>query len=131
MKTMELSTCFCTTEVADCRDFYQRYFAAKTEFDCGWYVNVRIGGDGPALQFMEPQQGQPVFGGTGVMLNFKVEDVDAEHARLTRAGLRTIMPLADHPWGDRGFSVADPIGNGVYIYADREPSKEFKHYYRS
>jgi uncharacterized glyoxalase superfamily protein PhnB len=64
------------------------------------------------------------------MLNFKVEDVDAEHARLMKAGLETAMPLEDHPWGDRGFSVIDPIGNSVYIYSDREPSYEFKQYYK-
>lgn len=33
------------------------------------------------------------------------------------------------PWGDRGFSVIDPIGNSVYIYSDREPSEEFRQYY--
>lgn len=63
------------------------------------------------------------------MLNFKVDDVDAEHVRLTEAGLQAVMPLEDHPWGDRGFSVMDPIGNSVYIYSDREPAEEYKQYY--
>ncbi len=71
----------------------------------------------------------PVFGGAGVMLNFKVDDVDSEYARLSQSGLTVAMPLEDHPWGDRGFSVTDPIGNSVYIYSDREPSDEFKQYY--
>ncbi len=71
----------------------------------------------------------PVFAGTGVMLNFKVDDVDAEHARLVEAGLKVAMPLEDHPWGDRGFSVTDPIGNAVYLFSDREPADEFKQYY--
>jgi hypothetical protein len=61
---------------------------------------------------------------------FKVDDVDAEHERLMAAGLETAMPLEDHPWGDRGFSVIDPIGNSVYLYSDREPSDEFKPYYK-
>ncbi|HHE31630.1 MAG TPA: glyoxalase [Chlorobaculum parvum] len=80
---------------------------------------------------MQPQEGMPVFGGEGVMLNFSVDDVDAEYARLTGAGLQTAMPLEDHPWGDRGFSVIDPIGNSVYIYSDREPSVEFRQYYNA
>ena len=62
------------------------------------------------------------------MLNFKVDDVDSEYSRLTKEQLEVAMPLEDHPWGDRGFSVIDPIGNTVYIYSDREPSKEFKPY---
>ena len=72
----------------------------------------------------------PIFAGAGVMLNFKVNDVDVEYTQLTEAGLQTAMPLEDHPWGDRGFSVIDPIGNSVYIYSDREPTDEFKQYYK-
>ncbi len=130
MQTNELSTCFLTNDVDTCREFYNKYFAAEAIFDCGWYVNLRIGKQGPTVQFMQPQENMPTFGGTGIMLNFKVDDVDVEHNRLTDAGLQTAMPLEDHPWGDRGFSVIDPIGNSVYIYSDREPSDEFKQYYK-
>ena len=79
---------------------------------------------------MKPQENMPTFGGAGVLLNFKVDEVNAEHTRLTEAGLQIAMPLEDHPWGDRGFSVIDPIGNSVYIYSDREPAGEFKQYYK-
>ncbi len=130
MKTTELSSCFVTKDVDACREFYQRYFSAVSTFDAGWYVNLRIDGDGPSIQFMQPQTDMPTFGGAGIMLNFNVEDVDAEYERLTKVGLQTAMPLEDHPWGDRGFSVIDPIGNSVYIYSDREPTKEFKQYYK-
>jgi uncharacterized glyoxalase superfamily protein PhnB len=129
MKTDELSTCFITDEVDACREFYIKYFSAKIVFDAGWYANLRINGDGPSIQFMQPQDDIPSFSGAGVMLNFKVEDVDAEHARLRAAGLQTAMPLQDHPWGDRGFSLIDPIGNSVYIYSDREPTDEYRKYY--
>jgi uncharacterized glyoxalase superfamily protein PhnB len=131
MKTYELSTCFCTDDVQACRDFYQKYFSAKVTFDCGWYVNVNINGDGPTIQFMEPQGNMPIYGGTGVTLNFKVDDVDAEYVRLAEAGLKSVMPLEDHPWGDSGFSVADPIGNSIYIYSEREPSDEFRQYFKT
>ena len=103
MKTSELSTCFCTNDIEACSEFYQQYFAAKVVFDCGWYVNLRIGEDGPSIQFMQPQNDMPVFSGKGITLNFRVDDVDAEHTRLTEAGLGNAMPLEDHPWGDRGF----------------------------
>ena len=129
MKTDELSTCFCTNDVTACREFYAQHFAAKPVFDCGWYVSLRINGDGPTIHFMEPREGMPEFTGKGVMLNFKVDDVDAEYVRLMDTGLQPTMPLEDHPWGDRGFSVLDPIGNTVYVYSDREPSEEFKQYH--
>ena len=130
MKPTELSACFCTPDVQACRDFYRKHFDATTVFDCGWYLNLRFGEDGPTLQFMEPLGEMPVFGGAGVTLNVKVEDVDAEHQRLVSEGLAVLMPLEDHPWGDRGFSVADPVGNSLYIYSDREPTEEYRQYYR-
>ena len=129
MKIKELSTCFCTTKVDECREFYLKHFASKSIFDCGWYVTLKINQDGPQISFIQQQEGMPVFGGAGVMLNFKVDDVDSEYARLSQSGLTVAMPLEDHPWGDRGFSVTDPIGNSVYIYSDRVPSDEFKQYY--
>ncbi len=69
------------------------------------------------------------LGESEVLHNFKVDDVDAEYARLVEAGLAAVMPLEDHPWGDRGFSIIDPVGNAIYINSDREPSDEFKQYY--
>jgi uncharacterized glyoxalase superfamily protein PhnB len=39
------------------------------------------------------------------------------------------MPLEDHPWGDRGFAVADPNGITLYIFSEIAPSEEFKQYY--
>jgi len=130
MNVTELSTCFITNKVDTCREFYQRHFSAQAVFDCGWYVNLRLGGDGPSIQFMEPQGDMTIFSGSGIMLNFNVNDVDSEYTRLMEAGLQAAMPLEDHPWGDRAFSIIDPIGNSVYIYSDREPSDEFKHYFR-
>ena len=125
----ELSPCFVTKHVDACRDFYQRHFPAKAIFDCGWYLNLRIAEDGPSIQFMQPKEGMAEYRAEGVMLNFKVDDVDAEHARLLNEGVQLAMPLEDHPWGDRGFSIIDPIGTSLYIYSDREPSDEFKQYY--
>ena len=129
MNPTGLSTCFCTNDVAACKAFYQNYLRAEVTFDCGWYLNLRMGNSGLTVQFMEPQGEMPVYSGTGVVLNFKVEDVDAEHRRLMDAGLAAVMPLEDHPWGDRGFAVLDPLGTSVYIYSDREPSEAFRRYY--
>jgi hypothetical protein len=45
-----------STNDVDARcEFYQRYFSAKAVFNCGWYINLCIGGDGPTIQFMQPQ----------------------------------------------------------------------------
>lgn len=128
-----LIPCICTDRIDESRDFYIRYFNATVIFDCGWYVNLRFGTDegAPDLALMAPQQpSDKPFNGAGLTYNFEVEDVDSEYARLTEAGLTTIMPIGDHPWGDRGFALQDPNGVVLYIYTPIEPSEEFKQYYR-
>ena len=129
MQPSALSCCFTTGKVAETRDFYQHYFAAAVTFDCGWYVNLRLGGEHATVQFMAPQDGQTPANPAGLTYNFRVADVDGEYARLTAAGLTAVMPLEDHPWGDRGFAVPDPNGILLYIYSDREPAAEFKKFY--
>lgn len=131
MIAKKLSPCIVTDRVEESREFYQRYFDAAVTFDCGWYVNLRFGEEHSELQFMAPKQpGQLASNGNGLIYNFQVADVDREHERLTGLGLVPVMPLDDHPWGDRGFSVQDPNGVVLYIYSEREPSEEFRSYYR-
>jgi len=80
---------------------------------------------------MAPQGDQPACKPAGLTYNLCVAEVDAEFAALTAAGLVPLMPLEDHPWGDRGFAVQEPNGIVLYIYSEREPSPEFKQYYKS
>jgi predicted enzyme related to lactoylglutathione lyase len=49
----------------------------------------------------------------GLLLVFVVDDIDAEYARLSDAGLDFTTPIETEPWGERYFQVTDP--NGVVI----------------
>ncbi len=49
----------------------------------------------------------------GLLLVFVVDDIDAEYARLTDAGLEFTTPIETEPWGERYFQVTDP--NGIVI----------------
>ena len=49
----------------------------------------------------------------GPFAAIEVADVDALHARIGAKSIPVHYPLADKPWGHRGFSVLDP--NGVEI----------------
>lgn len=129
MTPSTLSPCITTALVAASRDFYVEHFGARVTFDCGWYVNLEFG-QGASLQFMAPQEDQPACNTAGLTYNFRVADVDAEYRTLMASGLTAIMPLADHPWGDRGFAIQDPNGIVLYVYSEREPSPEFKQYYK-
>lgn len=131
MKAKNLSSCIVTEKVDESRAFYLKNFDAKITFDCGWYVNMAFGNTTATLQFMVPQQpNQPTCNGNGLMYNFEVDDVDFEYERLIKLGNVPIMPLEDHPWGDRGFAIVDPNGIMLYIYVNKEPSEEFKQYFK-
>jgi len=131
MKPSSLSPCVITDKIDETKDFYMKHFGAEVFFDCGWYVDLHFGGDSATLQFMSPQtEEQVLFGGAGLTYNFAVEDVDREYKKLTDAGLPVIMPLEDHPWGDRGFSTMDPNGIALYVYTETEPNEEFRRYFK-
>ena len=131
MKANNLSSCIVTDKVDESRTFYTKNFDAKITFDCGWYVNMEFGKNTSTLQFMAPQQdGQPTCSGNGLMYNFEVDDVDKEYEKLTKLGNEIVMPLEDHPWGDRGFAILDPNGIMLYLYSNAEPAEEFKQYFK-
>jgi predicted enzyme related to lactoylglutathione lyase len=46
-------------------------------------------------------------GGLGVEV--RVDDLDAQHARLTERGV-AVTAIEKKPWGERNFSFADPDG---------------------
>ena len=59
-------------------------------------------------------------------MNLNVADVDAEYARLKLSGIAFCDEIADHEWGDRYFSVKDPIGNVLCVYSPREIGPEYQ-----
>lgn len=104
--------------------FYKNFFNAEVTFDCGWYIDLTF--CNTSLQFMAPQQGSESFNGKGITLNIKTDDADAEYKRLLQLGIEISSPIENHPWGDRSFSVQDPLGNELCLYMDAPPSEEFK-----
>lgn len=133
MRPNGLSPAIIVADTEPARHFYATHFNARITFDCGWYLNMELGKGGPSLQFMEPQsKTQPLYEG-GLTYNIRLEtteEVDAAFAALDAKELTMVMPLEDHPWGDRGFCTLDPYGVGLYVYADIEPSDEFKQYHK-
>lgn len=93
-------------------------------------MNLEFGSSLATLQFMSPRQPEHLAGsGAGLMYNFAVDDVDEEYRRLTAEGLPVVVPIEDHPWGDRGFAVQDPNAITLYIFSERVPDDEFRQYY--
>jgi catechol 2,3-dioxygenase-like lactoylglutathione lyase family enzyme len=121
----------CTDRVADTHDFYTTHFGFEIVFEADWYVSLRRPGT-PAyeLAILDATHSSLPAGFhkqvSGLLLNFEVDDVDAEYERLvTQNGLEALIPLRDEVFGQRHFIVADPSGVLVDIITEIPPSDEF------
>ncbi|NUR97749.1 MAG: glyoxalase/bleomycin resistance/extradiol dioxygenase family protein [Kribbellaceae bacterium] len=107
------------TRMAESRDFYTRLFGFEVTFEADWYVSLRRGSGTPYELALLDHAHPTVPDGyrrpaQGLLLNFEVEDVDAEWERLVvGAGLKPELELRTEEFGQRHFIVADP--NGVLI----------------
>ncbi|MGL6210756.1 MAG: VOC family protein [Paracoccaceae bacterium] len=118
MKTTSYYPVIMTADVPATAAFWQHHFGFEAQYTTDWYVHLQSTAD-PTVNLAilltnhptVPKQAQTHV--AGLILNFEVEDVDAEHARLVAAGLPILVPLKDEDFGQRHFITADP--NGVLI----------------
>ena len=119
-----------TADLAATRAFYQRHFGFAVGFDTDWYVHL-IHTDHPevALAIVAsehesiPESGREPT--RGLLLNFEVEDVDAEHERLKASGAQIVQALRDEAWGQRHFIVAGPDGVLIDVIRPIPPAAEY------
>lgn len=110
--------------------WFKRHFGFAPMFETDWYVHLQMPDD-PAVNLAIldgqhptiPAQGRGRS--SGLLLNFEVEDVDAEHARLLAEGLIPILPLRSEDFGQRHFILQGPEGVLIDIITPIPPSAEF------
>ena len=130
MKFNDLSITFHTDKIKECVDFYSQYFQAKVTFDAEWYVSILLESDSSrpiylSFQGSHGEMDRVTFAG-GITLNLMVKDVDACYEQIKKEAIAFEEEITDHEWGDRAFSLYDPIGNLVYIYSERELHEKYK-----
>jgi predicted enzyme related to lactoylglutathione lyase len=54
---------------------------------------------------------------TEVILDFVVDDVDAEYPRVDALGVGWVLPPTTQPWGNRSMIFRDPAGNLVNVFS--------------
>ena len=115
----------CTSEVAHSRDFYVSHFGFEVTFDSGWYASLRRSDSGYELALVDSTDGyRSVI--QGLILNFEVDDVDAEYNRLAgQGGLQPKLELRSEDFGQRHFIVADPSGVLIDVITEIPPSESF------
>ncbi|MGA5643208.1 VOC family protein [Streptomyces sp. CS081A] len=125
-----------TRDVAASQDFYTRHFGFETTFEADWYVSLRRP-DAPQYELALLDHAHPTFPEGhraalrgGLLLNFEVDDVDAEHRRLvTEAGLSEVLALRTEEFGQRHFIVAAPDGVLVDVITVVPPGEEYADLY--
>ncbi|MFI0352093.1 VOC family protein [Actinomadura sp. 9N407] len=131
MHLTSLYPVICTARLEESRDFYTALLGFEVTFEADWYVSLRRPGP-PAYELALLDHTHPTLPepyrkpAAGLLLNFEVEDVDAEWDRLvTRAGLKAELELRSEDFGQRHFIVADPNGVLIDVITPIAPSPEF------
>ncbi|MBC7869998.1 MAG: VOC family protein [Chitinophagaceae bacterium] len=120
-----------TTRLAETRDFYVRHFGFEVTFDSDWYVSLKQGESKYELALIDsnhstvPAAYRKALSGL-LILNFEVEDVDAEYARLIQGeGLSLQLDLRSEEFGQRHFITTDPNGVLIDVITVIPPSEAF------
>ena len=118
MKITQYYPVLMTDRVEPTAQFYERHFRFARQFSSDWYVHLQSA-DNPAVNLAILDGDHPTIPAegrgraSGLLINFEVEDVDAEFARAKKAGLPILLSLRDEAFGQRHFITKDP--NGVLI----------------
>lgn len=130
MKTNSYYPVIMTADVAATAAFYVEHFRFKPLFESDWYVHLQSAEDASVnLAVLDgdhatiPAEGRGRVG--GLLLNFEVEDPDAEYQRARKAGLPILLALRDEEFGQRHFITSDPNGVLIDIIKPIPPSAEF------
>ncbi len=117
-----INTCLVTKDVPRLVAFYEAVLrtAAKTsgtdyaEFHTG--VGVLAVFSAGAQEKYIPGSAEPARNRSAI-LEFRVDDVDAEYARLKDVVKTWVKPPSNQPWGTRSMYFRDPDGNLVDFWA--------------
>ena len=109
--------------------FYQRAFDATEVMRLTdpsgnvMHAEIQIGDSRIALAPEAPAWGNrspQTLGGSPVIVQLHVEDVDALSARAVAAGAKVLIPVADQFYGDRAGRLADPFGHVWIVSTHKE-----------
>jgi PhnB protein len=101
-------------------EFYKKAFGAEVNGVHSMpngkvmHASLKIGDSELMLADEFPEMGAvgpEALGGSPVVMNIYVEDVDRLFNQAVAAGAKVTMPLANQFWGDRYGQITDPFGH--------------------
>ena len=121
-----LSPMLAIRDAAGAVEFYKRAFGAVEVMRLADPNGKLVHGEftiGDALVMVaeenpEYNRSPQTLGGTSVILNVYVPDVDALFERAVAAGAKVIFPLSNQFYGDRTGRLEDPFGH-MWIFSTR------------
>jgi uncharacterized glyoxalase superfamily protein PhnB len=106
-----------TTDVARLAGFYERVTGTTATWRApDVFAEIRTAAATVAVAATSTVPADVVTPATNrsVIIEFRVEDVDALHDRFTAAEI--VMPPTTMPWGNRSMLVRDPDGSLVNLF---------------
>lgn len=124
------------SDVASAAAYYKTHFQFQSLYEADWYAHLQSVED-PSVNLGLVAKDhetipQSARGKTGaLLLNFEVEDVDAQYARLQAEGARIALGLRDEVFGQRHFIVEGPDGVLIDVIRPIPPNAEHAALYAS
>lgn len=120
------------------KDFYTRLFGFEVVFEADWYISLkRNAGPDKAYELAVLSWNHETIPSAfqrkvqGMILNFEVDDVDAEYERLIKQeGLPLHLDIRDEAFGQRHFITSDPSGVLIDMIQIIPPSEDFADNYK-
>jgi len=136
MRTMSFYPVILTNQVAATSAFYIEHFGFQKVFEADWYVSLKMSGSSTAYELAVLDATHPTIPAAyrtqvkGLILNFEVEDVDAEYERLIqKRKLPLELDIRDEDFGQRHFITSDPNGVLIDIIKVIPPTEAFSGQY--
>lgn len=136
MKPSSFYPVILTERVAETAAFYVEHFGFEKVFEADWYVSLKLAGVEQSFELAVLDATHATIPNgynrnvQGLILNFEVEDVDAEYDRLVCCSkLPLQLDIRSEDFGQRHFIVSDPNGVLIDVITVIPPSQEYSNQY--
>jgi predicted enzyme related to lactoylglutathione lyase len=115
-----------TDDVAALTAFYEQVTGVDAAWSTPDFAELRTGvgtlaiGSTRTVALFAPGSARPAANQT-VIVEFLVEDVDAEYERLRQSAPEFVNEPTTMPWGNRSLLLRDPDGNLVNLFTPVTP----------